>query len=202
VQNPVIEWIANRRSIRRYRDAPVEEQLVHELLAAALAAPSSHHRQPWRFALLRGTGAKARLAEAMAQRLRADRLGDGDAPEAIERDASRSMERVRKAPVALLACLTLAEMDRYPDARRADAEAVTAVQSVALACANLLLAAHARGLGACWMCAPLFCADTVREALALPSDWRPQALITLGWPDEERRPRARKPLAEVVRVVD
>jgi coenzyme F420-0:L-glutamate ligase/coenzyme F420-1:gamma-L-glutamate ligase len=198
----VIASISTRRSIRRYLDAPVEEQLLHELLAAALAAPSSHHRQPWRFALLRGAAARARLAEAMAQRLRADRRADGDAPEAIERDARRSVERICTAPVALLACLTLAEMDRYPDARRAQAEALTAVQSVALACANVLLAAHARGLGACWMCGPLFCPDTVREALELPADWRPQALLTLGWPAEAGRARPRKPLAEVLRVID
>ena len=61
-----------------------------------------------------------------------------------------------------------------------------AVQSVALACQNLLLAAHAHGLGACWMCAPLFVPELVRDTLDLPQTWEPQALITLGYPAEER----------------
>ena len=74
----------------------------------------------------------------------------------------------------------MADMDQYPDDRRQQAERVMAVQSVALAAQNLLLAAHAEGLGACWMCAPLFCPDVVRDALALPEDWEAQALIHAG----------------------
>ena len=61
-----------------------------------------------------------------------------------------------------------------------------AVQSVALACQNLLLAAHDVGLGACWLCAPLFAPDLVRAALDLPAQWQPQAIITLGYPAESK----------------
>jgi nitroreductase len=72
-----------------------------------------------------------------------------------------------------------------------------AVQSVALACQNLLLAAHAHGLGACWMCAPLFVSGLVRETLDLPSHWQPQALLTLGYPAETKT-KDRAPLASRV----
>jgi coenzyme F420-0:L-glutamate ligase/coenzyme F420-1:gamma-L-glutamate ligase len=58
---------------------------------------------------------------------------------------------------------------------------------------NLLLAAHEAGLGACWMCAPLFCPDVVGSALDLPEDWQPQALVTLGYPMETRE-KTRQPL--------
>jgi coenzyme F420-0:L-glutamate ligase/coenzyme F420-1:gamma-L-glutamate ligase len=47
--------------------------------------------------------------------------------------------------------------------------------------------AHALGLGACWMCAPLFCQRTVREVLSLPDDYEPQGVVTLGYPAEERQ---------------
>jgi len=60
---------------------------------------------------------------------------------------------------------------------------------------NLLLAAHHAGLGACWMCAPLFCPDVVRDALNLPDHWQPQALITLGYPAETRQ-RERRHIEE------
>jgi coenzyme F420-0:L-glutamate ligase/coenzyme F420-1:gamma-L-glutamate ligase len=64
-----------------------------------------------------------------------------------------------------------------------------AVQSVALACQNLLLTAHVYGLSACWMCAPLFVPQLVRSTLDLPPAWEPQALITIGYPAETRKSR-------------
>jgi F420 biosynthesis protein FbiB-like protein len=87
----------------------------------------------------------------------------------------------------------MVDMDRYPDPERSAAERLMAVQSTALAVQNLLLAAHAEGLGACWMCAPLFCPDVVSAQLNLPEDWEPQALITIGYPAEQKQ-SARQPL--------
>jgi F420 biosynthesis protein FbiB-like protein len=84
------------------------------------------------------------------------------------------------------------DMDTYPDERRSRNEHLMAVQSTAMAGQNLLLAAHAMGLGTCWMCAPLFCPDIVRQTLALPRDWEPQGIIALGFParipTKERKP--------------
>ena len=184
--SPVLRAIRSRRSIRRYRAEPVPQTLVEAVLDAARWAPSAHNRQPWRFAVLRGQAPKERLAVAMGARLRADRLADGDGAGDVERDVSRSHARIASAPVVIVACLSMADMDVYADARRGDAERAMAVQSTALAVQNLLLAAHALGLGACWLCAPLFCPDTVREALGLPADWEPQALVTMGWPGETK----------------
>ncbi len=187
-----------RRSIRRYTPDPVAPELIERLLTAAIWAPSAHNRQPWRFATVAAPATKARLAQAMGDRLRADRLADGDSTEAVEADVGRSQARITGAPAVVVVCLTLADMDQYPDARRSQAEYLMAVQSVAMAVQNLLLRAQAEGLGACWMCAPLFCGDAVRAALDLPADWQPQALVTLGWPASQSTPRAavRRPAAE------
>ena len=191
-------WVSERRSIRRYRDEALPAGAIERLLDAARFAPSAHNRQPWRFAVLDDAG-KTRLANAMGERLRADRVADGDAPEDITRDVERSRARIVGAPAVIAVCFSLADMDRYPDARRADAERLMAVQSTAMAVQNLLLLAHAEGLAACWMCAPLFCPDTVRAALELPPDWQPQALITLGYPACGRPQRERRAIAEFVR---
>jgi F420 biosynthesis protein FbiB-like protein len=196
----LFDWMRARRSIRRYRALELPDGLIERLLDAARWAPSAHNRQPWRFVVLRGSERKERLADAMGARLRTDRLADGDAPEAIERDVATSRARIVTAPVAIVACCTLDDMDRYPDPRRAEAERLMAVQSTAMAVQNLLLLAHAEGLGACWMCAPLFCPDTVRAALDLPADWQPQALVTLGYPDNAGRPRGRHAIADIVRT--
>lgn len=190
--------IRSRRSIRRYTPAAIPSATIERLLQAATWAPSAHNRQPWRFSVLHTPEVKARLAQAMGARLRADRLGDGDAPDEIARDVARSYARITSAPTVVVVCLSLAEMDSYSDARRANAEQVMAVQSTAMAVQNLLLAAHAEGLGACWMCAPLFCPAAVVSALDLPSDWQPQALITLGQPAQPGKPAVRRPLTDVI----
>jgi len=190
-----------RRSIRRYTDQPVPPALVDALLDAAAQAPSPHNRQPWRFAVLRDA-ARTRLATAMAAQLRIDRLHDGYSPDLVDRDALRSVERITSAPVSLLACLSMADMDTYPDTRRNAAERWMAGQAVACAVQNILITAPTLGLGACWMCAPLFCPHTARNTLALPTDWEPQALITLGFAADDGRHRERRPPTDFVIIRD
>jgi F420 biosynthesis protein FbiB-like protein len=192
--NEILQTIISRRSIRRYQNIPVPQSAIRQILTAAAWAPSAHNRQPWRFAVIRQDDAKQRLARAMGARLRADLAADNLPAPLIEKDASRSYRRITLAPALILLSLSMADMDSYPDAARRHNEWVTAVQSTALAGQNLLLAAHALGFGACWMCAPLFCPDAVRQTLALPPDWEPQALITLGYPAEQKE-KTRQPLA-------
>lgn len=193
------DTLSARRSVRRYLAQPIPPLVLERLLAAAVWAPSAHNRQPWRFAVVTTLELKERLAHAMGNALRTDRLADGDDPQLVEQDIARSTARLLGAPVVIGVCLTLAEMDIYPDTRRAAAEHQMAVQSTAMAVQNLLLMAQAEGLGACWMCAPLFCPGVVRATLGLPADWEPQALITLGYPANAGKPATRKPLMEVVR---
>jgi coenzyme F420-0:L-glutamate ligase/coenzyme F420-1:gamma-L-glutamate ligase len=179
--------VRGRRSIRRYAERPVDQAIVERLLTAATWAPSAHNRQPWRFAVIDDSDIKERLAEAMNAVLRADLAADGLPPDQIAAQAARRRARLTHAPILILLCMTMADMDDYPDDKRHHAEWMMATQSVALAGQNLLLAAHAEGLGACWLCAPLFCPDVVRDTLGLPQDWEPQAFISLGWPDESRQ---------------
>ena len=194
----LLRALRERRSVRRYTAEPVaREQLLH-LLEIAGWAPSAHNRQPWRFAVVQSEGVKQMLAAAMGARLRADRLADGDAPALVDQDTERSRARIVEAPAVIVACMTVAEMDSYADDRRTAAEGVMAVQSTAMAVQNLLLAAHAGALGACWMCAPLFCQDTVAAVLQLPAGWQPQALITVGHPAAHGKPALRRAAAELV----
>lgn len=182
--------LLSRRSIRRYLPDVVPSELIDTLLTAATYAPSAHNRQPWRFVVITGAETKHRLAMAMGQKLQADLAADGAPEDIMAQDVSRSYARLTNAPLLILLCLTMADMDSYPDPARQHHEWVMAVQSTAMAGQNLLLAAHEAGLGACWLCAPLFCAEVVRQTLDLPADWQPQALITVGYPAEVKtKPR-------------
>ena len=196
------DLMAQRRSIRRYLDRSIGSDILDSLLGAATSAPSAHNRQPWRFLVIERPKTKHRLAVAMAERLRADRLRDGDATEAIDRDVARSYARLTGAPLLVVVCMSMIDMDRYPDDSRNQSERTMAIQGTAMAAQNLLLAAYAAGLGACWMCAPLFCPDTVVGELALPADWEPQGLVTLGHPAESGKPFRRRRISEIVRYDD
>lgn len=190
--------IYGRRSIRHYRPDPVPQAVVEKLLDTAVWAPSAHNRQPWRFAVISTPRVKQKLAAAMGEKLRADLAADGLSPAAIEKDAARSYQRITTAPLLILLCLSMEDMDTYPDPARQHNERIMAVQSVALAGQNLLLAAHALGLGACWNCAPLFAQDIVRQTMGLPPDWQPQAIITGGYPAETRQ-KTRRPSTQITR---
>jgi F420 biosynthesis protein FbiB-like protein len=138
---------------------------------------------------------RSQLAVAMAERWLADLSADGAEVEVAARRAAISRERITGAPVVIVPCLELAALDTYPDERRQRAEWQMGVQSVALACQNLLLAAHHYGLVSCWMCAPIFCVPLVQEVLELPESWQPQGLLTIGYaPEGVVRDKGREPL--------
>jgi F420 biosynthesis protein FbiB-like protein len=152
-------------------------------LEAAGWAPSAHNAQPWRFIVLADQQVKRGLAKAMAEAWAADMAKDGVS---IEPEKVRlRVERFSDAPALVLACFCMDGMIRFPDAERGGLERDLALQSLAASLQNLLLAAHSLGLGACWFCAPSFCKQTVREALEIPNDAEPQALVALGYPAEE-----------------
>jgi coenzyme F420-0:L-glutamate ligase / coenzyme F420-1:gamma-L-glutamate ligase len=193
----IMDVIRQRRSLRKYRDKPVPRTIIEELLTAAIWAPSAHNRQPWRFAVIETPARKEHLARAMGKRLRADLEADQTPEQIIAADVNRSYERITGAPVLIALCLSMIDMDSYHDAKRAQNEYIMGVQSTAMAGQNFLLAAHAAGLGACWMCAPLFCPEIVREALELPVDWQPQGLLTVGYPAQTRE-KTRRPAGDSV----
>jgi F420 biosynthesis protein FbiB-like protein len=197
VLSGLIDIITSRRSIRRFLDQPVPPELIEAVLEAARWAPSAHNRQPWRFVVITESASRQQLARDMANKLEADSRLDGKAESAIQADSTRSYQRLTSAPVHILVCLSMEEMDRYPDRPRKRAELRMAIQSTAMASQNLLLAAHAAELGACWMCAPLFCPQIVCESLQLPADYEPQGLIVMGYVAESRS-RVRKPLESLV----
>jgi F420 biosynthesis protein FbiB-like protein len=190
----IIDAIKERRSIRKYSSRPVSTEILSEILEATRWAPSAHNAQPWRFIVLIDTSLKQELSEAMANAWTADMTEDGTPSETRENTSKASVERFTRAPVLLVACLSMKDMIKYADESRQKCERDLAVQSLGAAIQNMLLVAHSQNLGACWFCAPIFCKETVRKVLEIPEDVEPQALITLGYPAEKPRAPYRKPL--------
>lgn len=194
--------IRGRRTVRRYQERAVPRELLAEVLEAARWAPSPHGRQPWRFVVLTRAEPKRALAEAMGDEWRRQLAMDGQGDEIIEQRRRASHERIIRAPAIIVPCLYLAEMDRYPDADRNQAEAIMAIQSLGCAIQNMLLTAYSLGLDGGWMCAPLFCPAVVGAALGLEAALTPHALITLGYAAADPRRREHRPLEELVVYID
>jgi len=198
-ETAILDTVRGRRSVRRYLGKEVAPDLVYKVLEAGRWAPSPHGSQPWRFAILTREETKERLARAMGEEWRANLEMDGQAPEVVEKRLEGSRRRLLDAPVLVLLCLHLQDLDVYPDAARQQSETTMAVQSLGAAAQNMLLAAYDLGLDAGWMCAPLFSPGEVVEALGLDPMLVPHALLTLGYAEgDPPKRRSRGPLEDLI----
>jgi coenzyme F420-0:L-glutamate ligase / coenzyme F420-1:gamma-L-glutamate ligase len=187
-------FLEARRSIRTFADQPVDRTQLDALIEAACIAPAPHHSRPWRFVVVDTPDGKQALARGMGERWRRDLAGDGVDPARIDELVSASHRKLEGAPASVLACLTWDGLDRYPDPARQRAEWGMALLSLGAALENLMVAAADAGLASCWVAAPIFCPEEARDALALPPDWLPQALVLLGHPDPDYIGRPRPPV--------
>jgi len=155
-----LEAIHGRRSIRKYENKPVAEEMIEQLLRAAMTAPSARNAQPWQFVVLDRrellqTGAKINPNAHMAA----------------------------TAPLAILVCgdLSLEKSAGYWP------------QDCAAAVQNMLLAAHALGLGAVWT--GIYPRENrvegFQELFDLPKNVVPHSMIVIGHPAEQSGPQDR-----------
>ncbi|HEV7899332.1 MAG TPA: 5,6-dimethylbenzimidazole synthase [Planosporangium sp.] len=170
--------MAARRDVRRFRPDPVPTGVLDRVLAAAHAAPSVGHSQPWRFVVVRDAAARERAA-LMADRERL-RQAAKLAPDAARRLLDLQLEGIREAPLGVVVCCDrrtaaagVLGRATFPDAD---------LWSCACAIQNLWLAARAEGLGLGWV--TLFDPAELAEMLGLPDGVVTLGWLCLGWPDE------------------
>jgi len=194
----LLELMKSRRSIRQFEARELTRSQVDALIEAARWAPSNHNRQGWKFVVFQDAETIARLAEQIRGSVRRSLQ---DAPRLVAERADEIVHfsgAFEQAPVVILAMhkaspaigkalLATATSDL------ASGEAISA----AMACQNILLAAHALGLGACVMTAPLLAAD-VWKAVDLPAGFEPTCLIAVGYPTATPEPPRRKSLDQIV----
>ena len=190
--------LRGRRSVRAFSSRPVPRAVVEGAIAAAGWAPSPHGSQPWRFAVVERAERRAALAEAMAATWQEQLAFDGQDAATVAHRLARSKERLIAAPMLVVPCLYLEDLERYPDADRQSAETTMAIQSFGAAIQNFLLAIYAAGLDSGWMCAPLFCPEIVRDSLGLAPDLIPHALLPVGYAVKDPVRRPRRPLDELI----
>jgi F420 biosynthesis protein FbiB-like protein len=187
-------FVEARRSIRAFAPEPVAREDLDAIVEAACLAPAPHHSRPWRFVVVDTNAAKGALANGMGARWRRDLLADGVPDERVDELVDASHHKITGAPASIVGCLTWDGLDRYPDERRRRAEWGMALLSLGAAVENLMLSAAERGLATCWVAAPIFCPEEARDALGLPAEWLPHALVLVGAPDPGYAGRVRPPV--------
>jgi len=186
------DFLRSRRSVRRFKPEPLPDSVIERILTTATYAPSAHNRQPWRFVVIKNPDVKPRLAKTLTDKMRLDMQAEGAAESDIEKRVANSIRRINEAPVIILLCRDMTDVRvNTPE------ESIMNIQSTALAGLQLMLAAHAEGLGANWICWPLYATHETQAVLNLPEEWEPQAMIIIGYPNEQSKQKELKPLGRI-----
>ncbi|MBI4703115.1 MAG: nitroreductase family protein [Deltaproteobacteria bacterium] len=165
----LLDLIRSRRSVRRFRPDPLPDGAAERLLAAMVLAPSAGNAQPWHFVCI----AEPRLRQELAA-------------------AALRQRFVADAPLVVVVCVDEARAARAYGERGVS---LYCLQDTAAAIQNMLLVAHAMGLGTCWVGA--FDEQAVAQVLELRDGLRPVALVPVGVPAERPRMPPRRPVGEV-----
>ena len=165
----VFQAINDRRSIRKYKDVPVEWEKVGQVLEAARLAPSWKNMQCWRFLVLNSPAKKDALLSAFPEE-------------------NPGKKAIAQAPVAIVVCAD-------PDQSEVENGIEYYIADTAIAFEHICLAAHELGLGTCWM--GWYDEAAVKEKLGIPAGIRVVGVTPLGYPDQEPRQRPRKDLTEI-----
>ncbi len=176
-----IEAIFSRQSVKQVRPDPVPRALIEQILAAGAQAPNHHKVRPWRFVVLTGA-ARNQLGEVMAQALA--RRDPAALPEKLAIERAKPL----RAPV-----LIAVGVDKATAPKVVEYENVCAA---AAAAQNMLLAAHALGLGGMWRSGDPIFDPAVRQALGLEADQQMVGFLYFGYPQAELPAPARPGAAD------
>lgn len=202
----VFEAIKNRRSVRNFTDEPVKKEDLKQILEAANWAPSACNQQPWRFIVIKNKRLSETLSSLVHKKL------DFIEQKALNQNDSDLLEKVRhyRIPFTFFprALITVAVvLTPYAGtglAKEVDIDASkydSALQSVAAAIQNFLLASHALGYGSCWMTGPLIAYPQMSKLLNIKEDEQLVALLPLGKYSLTPKAKPRKSSEQVTTII-
>lgn len=172
----LIEAIKTRRSIRKYKSEEVPAELIKEIMEDALWAPSAMNTQSWKVLIFSGEKQKdfnKVLQESIGyvnERLK--RLHK----ESMQKRVHGFFENLGGAPHTIV--VLAAKTPHDPKLQE------TELENGCNLLYNICLCAHNKGIGTCWMSAPLWIEDTVMKYLGMEKEWKLIGVTPLGYPDQ------------------
>ena len=181
-----IEAIAQRRSIRQFKDTPISDEIIVKILNAAIQAPSGKNRQPWRFVVVK-QDERSEMIRIMRNAI--DKVKKQGSDIGSSEWTANSMEQ---APVTIFVFNANAE---NVEGKMLEQSNVVDVQSIGAAIQNMLLASQEFGIGTLWICDVFYAYNELCAWLGQTHEMI--AAVSLGYPDEQPKARPRKPVNEV-----
>ena len=166
----VLDAIFTRQSVGKVRPDPVPRELIEKILDAAVQAPNHRKLRPWRFIVLTGE-ARNRMGDVMAEAYKANH------PEATQSVIDGERARPLRAPVLIAVASDDSNDPKVPE--------IENQWAVAAAVQNMLLAAHALGLGAMWRSGWAAFDPQVKAFFGLPPERPIIGFIYIGYPIKE-----------------
>ena len=184
----ILDIVKSRRSVRAYRDRPIPQNAIDDLIEAIRWAPSAGNLESRKFYFVFHPDRRKALAGAAGNRDLAARMR-----QLVKTAVGRNP--LSDAPLVVVACLDRRIAARYGER----GERLYAIQDAAASLMNMMLVAHDRGLGTVWIGS--FDEAAVAKVLDLPGHLRPVALVPVGYPALVPAPPQRAPLEQVVEFV-
>jgi len=183
----VIDAIHGRQTIKKVKQDALPRDVIEKLLSAAVQAPNHHKVRPWRFVVLTGDGRK--------------KLGDVMAASFLDRNPATPLEGLDKTrALPLRAPVVIAVgVDKPADSKIIEIENISAASAAAQ---NILLAAHALGLGAVWRTGEWARDARVKDFLGFAADQHVVGFIYVGYPDVPHEPYVRQGFEDRVRWIE
>jgi len=203
----LLRLLQERRSIRNFLPDPVPEAMLEQILQAASWAPSAGNRQAYRFLVARQEDTRRAMARAVRERIAGLKADLREDTRELAVSYLDNFTHFEKAPLALVPIyragpdlLQAASSGHQLD--RGSRALADSLSSVSAAIMNLLLAAQALGLGACWMTGPLLARDDLEDLLKVPKGWTMAAVIPVGYPAETPQAPRRREVSRLFKLVD
>jgi F420 biosynthesis protein FbiB-like protein len=188
-----LKAIAQRRSIRKFKDTPVPEEAIRQILTAATQAPSGKNRQPWRFVVVAGDR-RAEMVQVMRQGIAKEKAQGADPG-----SSPWSASVMGQAPLTVF---VFNPEGMHPWQTRSVEQVfmdIVDIQSIGAAIQNMLLAAQDLGIGSLWICDVFYAYEELCSWLG--EEGQMIAAVSFGHPDENPDARPRKPVDKVTRWV-
>ena len=199
--------IKQRTSIRTFQDKQIPVEDLKKLVQMAGTAPSVNNYQPWKFYVITNKRLMEKMADLVKDKIEEIPENESKAADNIKHQVEWFATFFENAPALIAMSMEeyesvlekgvtmshedINKMRNYPD-----------IQSAGAAIQNILLTAVDLGYGACWMSAPMVAKDGLESLIEVEEPYHLIAFVAVGVPAKDMKPKEKKPLDQIFKLID